>query len=132
MKNLPHGQWQRLCIPNAGCLGSIPCQGSRTHMLPHATTKDPTCCNEDWRAHVLQLRLDAAKSIFKNKNMETYRCRKHFFASELFYSTLFFLFLRFNYVIPWSIAHSFLLLCRYSTQFCRRIFTLFLVWNYAE
>ena len=46
----------RLHAPNAGGLGSIPGQGTRAHMqqlrahmpklkIPHAATKDPTCCN---------------------------------------------------------------------------------------
>ena len=45
------GQWLRLCAPNAGGLGSIPGQGTRSHMpqlrvytpqlkIPQATTKD--------------------------------------------------------------------------------------------
>ena len=36
-------QWLRLCAPNAGDLGLIPGQGTRSHMLQlkilHATTK---------------------------------------------------------------------------------------------
>ena len=54
-------QWLRLCAPNAGGPGSIPGQGTRSHMhaasksshattnKPHAATekKDPACCNED-------------------------------------------------------------------------------------
>ena len=39
-------QQLRLCAPNAGGPGSIPGQGTRSHMLQlkvlHATTKDPT------------------------------------------------------------------------------------------
>ena len=54
-------QWLRLHTPNAEGLGSIPGQGTRSHMpqlrvrmlqlkIPQlkiscATTKDPTCCN---------------------------------------------------------------------------------------
>ena len=43
-------QWIRLCAPNAGCLGSIPGQGIRSHMhattkSSHATTKEPACHN---------------------------------------------------------------------------------------
>ncbi|TEA25801.1 hypothetical protein DBR06_SOUSAS1210090, partial [Sousa chinensis] len=45
-------QWLRLCTPNAGDLGSIPGQGTRSHMLqlrvhmrqlkiPYATMKIP-------------------------------------------------------------------------------------------
>ena len=41
-------QWLRLCIPNAGSLGSIPGQGTRSHMLqlkiPYAAMK--TQCNQ--------------------------------------------------------------------------------------
>ena len=48
--------WLRLCTPNAGGPGSIPGQGTRSHMpqlrirmpqlkIPHATTKDPMCRN---------------------------------------------------------------------------------------
>ena len=42
-------QGQRLCAPNAGDTGSIPGQGTRSHMLQlrvhGATKKDPVCCN---------------------------------------------------------------------------------------
>ena len=39
-------QWIRLCSPNAGGLGLIPGQGTRSHMhaatkSSHATTKEP-------------------------------------------------------------------------------------------
>ena len=36
-------QWIRLRTPKAGGPGSIPVQGTRSHM--HAATKEPTCCN---------------------------------------------------------------------------------------
>ena len=35
-------QWLRLHVPNAGCWGSIPGQGTR---FPHAITKNPACLN---------------------------------------------------------------------------------------
>ena len=49
-------QWLRLSAPNAGSPGSIPGQGTRSHMpqlrvhmpqlkVPHAATKDPECHN---------------------------------------------------------------------------------------
>ena len=43
-------QWLRLCAPNAGSLGLIPGQGTRSHTHAatnslHATTKEPTNCN---------------------------------------------------------------------------------------
>ena len=43
-------QWVRLHTPNAGDLGSIPGQGTRSHMHAatkslHATTKKSTYCN---------------------------------------------------------------------------------------
>ena len=42
-------QWLRLCAPNAGDPGSIPGQGTRSHMLRlrnlHAATKVTACCN---------------------------------------------------------------------------------------
>ena len=43
-------QWLRLCIPNAGGLGSIPGQGTRSHMPQLKVcilqqSKDPACCN---------------------------------------------------------------------------------------
>ncbi|TEA25208.1 hypothetical protein DBR06_SOUSAS1010096, partial [Sousa chinensis] len=43
-------QWLRLHAPNAGGPGSIPGQGTRSHMHAatkswHVTTKEPTCCN---------------------------------------------------------------------------------------
>ena len=41
-------QWLRLCVPNAGVLGSIPGQGTRSHMLklkiPNAKTKTEYLC----------------------------------------------------------------------------------------
>ena len=41
-------QWLRLCVPNAGGLGSIPGQGTRSHLsklkIPHAATK--TRCSQ--------------------------------------------------------------------------------------
>ena len=55
-------QWLRLCIPNAEGLGSIPDQGTRSHMpqlrvhmaqlkkkIPHAKNEDQNsaCCNQD-------------------------------------------------------------------------------------
>ena len=43
-------QWLRLCAPNAGGLGSIPGQGTRSHTHTstkslHAATKEPACHN---------------------------------------------------------------------------------------
>ena len=43
-------QWIRLYAPNAGALGSIPSQGTRSHMhaatkSSHATTKEPASPN---------------------------------------------------------------------------------------
>ena len=49
-------QWQRFHAPSAGGPGSIPGQGTRSHILqlrvrmpqlkiPHAATKDLACCN---------------------------------------------------------------------------------------
>ena len=43
-------QWLRLCAPNAGGPGSIPGQGTRSHMHAatkslHATNKEPANCN---------------------------------------------------------------------------------------
>ena len=45
-------QWLRLHALSAGAPGSIPGQGTRSHMHAatkslHATTKEPTCRNED-------------------------------------------------------------------------------------
>ena len=47
-KEVDHGtslvaQWLRLCTPNAGGPGSIPGQGTRSHM--HAETKEPASHN---------------------------------------------------------------------------------------
>ena len=44
-------QWIRLCAPNAGGLGSIPGQGTRSHMhaateISHATTKQPAAATK--------------------------------------------------------------------------------------
>ena len=65
-------QWLRLIFPNEGGLGSIPSQGTRSHMLQlqslhasikilHATTKDFTYYKEHRRSYVLQLRSSAVK-----------------------------------------------------------------------
>ena len=46
-------QWLRPHAPNAGGLGSIPGQGTRSHMpqvlvkCSHAATKETMCCNQD-------------------------------------------------------------------------------------
>ena len=40
-------QWVRFHAPNAGCLGSIPGQGTELQLSLHAATKDPECCDED-------------------------------------------------------------------------------------
>ena len=46
-------QWLRLCSANAGGVGSIPGQGSRSHVgqyiyiYLHSAAKDPTGWNED-------------------------------------------------------------------------------------
>ena len=50
-------QWLRLCAPNAGGPGST-----------LVRELDPTCCNEDGRSHVLELRTAAAKK--KKKDYE--------------------------------------------------------------
>ena len=76
-------QWLRLCAPNKGGLGSIPGQGTWSHMLqprvhmPHlkilrAAPKDPKCRNEDRRSCMLWLRPGAAKGInnFKIKKKD--------------------------------------------------------------
>ena len=60
-------QWLRLCTHNAGGPGSSPGQGNRSHMLQ---LKNPVCCNEDWRSHMLQLRPGAAKK--KKKKCQTW------------------------------------------------------------
>ena len=47
-------QWLRLHAPNAGGLGSIPGQGTRSHAATkssHATTKDPAYRNKDPLCH---------------------------------------------------------------------------------
>ena len=38
MGTSPVVQWLRLCFPNAGGLGSIPCQGTK---IPHPATTEP-------------------------------------------------------------------------------------------
>ena len=53
-------QWLSLWTPNAGGLGSIIDQGTRSHMLQ---LKHPTCHNEDQRSHALQLRPGTTKQI---------------------------------------------------------------------
>ncbi|TEA30634.1 hypothetical protein DBR06_SOUSAS4110079, partial [Sousa chinensis] len=45
-------QWLRLCSPNAGGPGSIPGQGTRSHMpqlkIPHAVMKIPHAAAKTW------------------------------------------------------------------------------------
>ena len=59
-------QQLRLPAPSVGGPGSIPGQGTRSHMhqltvhvpqlkISRAATKDPACLNGDWRFHKLQL-----------------------------------------------------------------------------
>ena len=58
MKNLVNSlviQWLRFSSPNAGGQGSIPSQGTRSHM------PQPRCHMPYQRSHVPQLRLVAAK-----------------------------------------------------------------------
>ena len=46
--NFPGDQWLRLRAPSAGDMGSIPGQGTRSHVAAkssHAATKDTPCCN---------------------------------------------------------------------------------------
>ena len=67
MGDLPGGplakvQW----LPNAGGSGSIPGQGSGSHMLQLRVrmpqlNEDPACHSEDQRARVPQLRTGSAK-----------------------------------------------------------------------
>ena len=65
--DFPGGLVVRLSAPTAGGLGSIPGQGTRSHMpqlrvytqklkIPHAVTKDPACGNEDRRSRGSQVR----------------------------------------------------------------------------
>ena len=42
-------QWVRLHAPNAGGPGSIPHQGTRSHM--HAATKSPHAATKTWRIY---------------------------------------------------------------------------------
>ena len=51
-------QWLRLHIPNAGGLGSIPGQGTRSH---EPQLEDPSCLSEDQRSFVGQLRPGTAQ-----------------------------------------------------------------------
>ena len=64
-------QWLRLHAPNAGGPGSIPSQGTRSHMphlrncLPqlkslHVAIKELTCLNKDWRSSKPKLRSGTA------------------------------------------------------------------------
>ena len=58
--------WLKLCVSNAKVPGFIPGQGTRSHMpatksLHAATKKDSTCCSEDQRFQMWQLRPSAAK-----------------------------------------------------------------------
>ena len=57
-------QWLRLHTLNAGDLGLILGQGTRSHMLQLRVCglqlKDPACCNEDQRSCMLQLSPGAA------------------------------------------------------------------------
>ena len=60
-------QWLRFHPCNVGGLGLIRDQGTRSQMLqlkiPHAATKDSTCCNKYWKCLMLQLRQGTAKEI---------------------------------------------------------------------
>ena len=56
-------QWLRLHAPNAGGLGSIPGQGTRSHM--HAATKSSHATTKE--ADLLQLRPRATKETRHNQ-----------------------------------------------------------------
>ena len=61
--------WLRLQAPNAGGLGLIPGQRTRSHMLqlriftPQLKKKDPSCHSKDQGSCMLQLRASIAKQI---------------------------------------------------------------------
>ena len=59
-------QWLRLLAPNTGGLGSIPGQGTRSHV---PQLKDLACHNEDQRSPELQLRPSAARQISIEKKV---------------------------------------------------------------
>ena len=67
-------QWLRLCAPNAGDLGLIPGQGTRSHILQ---LKDLAWCNGDWRCQGLQLRPSTAKYINNIKKKPQGKLLKH-------------------------------------------------------
>ena len=56
-------QWLRLHDLSAGGPGLIPGQGTRSHVpqLRVRMPKDPTCCMEDQRSHVLQIKPGTTK-----------------------------------------------------------------------
>ena len=82
-----HSQWQetslvvqglRISAPNAGSLGSISGQGTRSHMLQLVhmpRLNDSMCYNEDQRSHMLQLRPDMAKN--KQKKAIKKKSKQH-------------------------------------------------------
>ena len=58
-------QWLRLHVPNAGDLGLIPGQGTRSHTLQ---LEDPTYHNRYQRSCISQLRPGTVKYINRLKN----------------------------------------------------------------
>ena len=69
-------RWLRISAPNAGSLGSIPGQGTRSHRLQLVhmpRLNDSMCYNEDQRSHMLQLRPNMAK----NKKSHLKKSKQH-------------------------------------------------------
>ena len=69
-------QWLRLHVPNAGDLGSIPGQGTRSHTLQ---LEDPTYHNQDQRSCMPQLRPGTVKYInrLKERKKERKKCTEN-------------------------------------------------------
>ena len=78
-------QWLRPCVPNAGGPGSIPGQGTRSHMhaatkSSHATTKEPACRNWDPVQPNKQIIIFKKRERFAKTNKKTKKKRAGYWA----------------------------------------------------
>ena len=99
-------QWLRICAPNAGVAGSIPSQGTRSHMLqlstraatPDPCALEPVSCNE----HPTQPKLN------KQINLRCMKICKKVHCTFPLFLTLFLLFVNNSESILWTIIVLFI------------------------
>ena len=90
-------QWLRLGVPNAGGMGLIPGQGTRSHMpqlrIPHAATKTPAWLNK-WIN--IQRKENGLQWVFYADYQNTRHKQPHFVKKQFYIKYLT------NYIIQWT------------------------------